>query len=99
MAPMIRLFAASLMFFSSALAFSQEQCNLTSYGAPNKAACNTLLTTISKLGGTNTSYLFIPSQFSTPEGLSNGTRKNFPVSWNTSKLFAAFVGEAGKGME
>lgn len=73
-----------LVFISFALAFSPDQCNLTSYGAPNKAACNTLLTNISKLGVGNTSYLFIPTEFPTPAGLSNGTRKNFPQSWSTS---------------
>ncbi|CAF9939248.1 hypothetical protein IMSHALPRED_001269 [Imshaugia aleurites] len=85
------LLVATLTLFSSALAFSPEQCNVTSYGAPTKAACDSLLTTISSLGAQNVSYLFIPSQFPTPEGFSNNTRKNFPQSWETTGCKAALV--------
>ena len=80
--------ALALFFFSShATAFSPDQCNLTTYGAPNKAACSSLLTHIASLGGgKNTSYLFIPKSFPTPAGMSNGTRVNFPVSWSTREF-------------
>ena len=88
MASTLGLLAAALTFFSSAIAFSPDQCNKTSHGAPSKAACTTLLTTISKLGVGNTSYLFIPENFPTPDGLSNGTRKDFPQTWKTSKSSA-----------
>ncbi|KAL9066081.1 MAG: hypothetical protein Q9161_007806 [Pseudevernia consocians] len=91
MASTTALLAATFTLFSSALAFSPDQCNLTSYGAPTKAACNTLLTNIAKLGTGNTSYLFIPSEFPTPEGLPNNTRKNFPQSWSTTGCKAALV--------
>ena len=77
--------ATIFTLLSSALAFSPDQCNVTSYGAPTKAACNTLLTEISALGAANASYLFIPAKFATPVGLSNVTRKTFPQSWSTSK--------------
>ena len=86
------LLAAALTLFTSTLAFSPDQCNATSYGRPDRSACNTLLTNIGKLGTGNTSYLFIPTQFATPDGLSNGTRKNFPQTWSTSKFSAASVG-------
>ena len=89
MASTTTFLATALLLFSSALAFSPDQCNLTSYGAPTKAACNTLLTNIANLGAKNTSYLFIPTEFATPAGLSNNTRKNFPQSWSTSKCLAA----------
>ena len=79
------LAAATFTLFSSALAFSPDQCNITAYGAPTAAACTTLLASIAKLGVGNTSYLFIPSQFPTPAGV-NGTRKEFPQSWSTSTL-------------
>lgn len=88
MASTLGLLAATLMLFSSARALSSEQCDVTVYGAPNKAACNTLLTNISKLGGLNTSYLFMPPNAATPDGYSNSTRRNFPQYWNTSKLSA-----------
>ena len=86
------ILAATLTIFSSALAFSPEQCNVTEYGRPNKAACTTLLTSISKLGVGNTSYLFIPASYPTPAGLSNATRKNFPQSWSNSKFINASSG-------
>ena len=81
----VLLAAATFTLFSSAIAFSPEQCNITSYGTPTAAACTSLLASISKLGVGNTSYLFIPSQFPTPAGV-NGTRKEFPQSWSTSML-------------
>ena len=84
-----KLLAVTLTLFLSALAFSPDQCNLTSYGAPTKAACNSLLTNIATLGAGNASYLFIPTQFPTPAGLSNNTRKNFPQSWETRRFLAA----------
>lgn len=87
----VALLAATFTLFSSALAFSPEQCNLTSYGAPTKAACDSLLTSISALGVGNASYLFIPSEFATPDGFSNSTRKNFPQSWSTTGCKAALV--------
>ena len=95
MASMIALLAATATLFSCARAFSPDQCNATSYGAPDRTACNTLMTSISKLGTGNASYLFIPSQFATPEGLSNGTRKNFPQTWTNSKFLAVSVGIRG----
>lgn len=82
------LLSVTLALFSSALAFSTEQCDVTIYGAPDRAACNTLLTNISKLGGLNTSYLFIPPSAATPDGFTNNTRRNFPQYWNTSKFSA-----------
>lgn len=91
MASTTALLVATFTLFSSTLAFSPDQCNITSYGAPTKAACNTLLTNIAKLGTENASYLFIPSEFPTPTGLSNSTRKNFPQSWSTTGCKAALV--------
>ena len=91
MAPTYCLLAVALTLSSYVQAFSPDQCNVTDYGKPNKAACTTLLTSISNLGVGNTSYLFIPAQFPTPAGLSNGTRKNFPVTWSARK-FSAWVG-------
>ena len=85
MAPTIALLAAALTLFSSALAFSPDQCNVTSYGAPARAACSTLLTNIAALGKGNTPYLFIPANFPTPAGL-NATRREFPQTWTTSKF-------------
>lgn len=99
MASTLGLLAATLTLLSSALAFSPDQCNVTTYGAPDRVACNTLLTNIAKLGVGNTSYLFIPSQFPTPAGLSNGTRKNFPQTWSSSKFLSASFDGPGDGTE
>ena len=90
------LVAAIFTLLSPALAFSPDQCNVTSYGAPTKAACNTLLTEISALGAANASYLFIPAKFATPVGLSNVTRKNFPQSWSTGEYRSASIGTGGE---
>lgn len=90
------LLAASLTLFSSALAFSPDQCDLSDYGAPNPTACTSLLNSIAKLGVGNTSYLFIPASYPTPEGESNGTRKDFPESWETSKFLAASLMTGGE---
>ena len=99
MASTLGLLAVTLTLLSSALAFSPDQCNVTTYGAPDKVACNTLLTNIAKLGVGNTSYLFIPSQFPTPAGLSNGTRKNFPQTWSFRKFLSASFDVPGDGTE
>lgn len=96
MASTTALLAAIFTLFSFALAFSPDQCNVTSYGAPTKAACTTLLTQISALGAANASYLFIPAKFATPVGLSNVTRMNFPQSWSTSKYWDAPIGTRGE---
>ena len=86
---MIGLLAAALTLLTSTFAFSPDQCNATTYGRPDRAACQNLLTVITKSGVGNTSYLFIPSQYSTPDGISNDTRRNFPVSWSTGEFSAA----------
>ena len=86
MASPVAFFAAILTLLSQVHAFSPDQCNVTTYGAPNKAACNTLLTTIANSGVGNESYLFIPEQFPLPEGFTNGSRKNFPLTWSTSRF-------------